>query len=325
AIALSVLISSSLVHAGQSGWKRKTKGNDINRETRALRALFGELNPILDQVQATPLVDCGTTSNLCFGQQLTQEKIVQHAKSCARTRIGGFEGRSFKRIWPELLWRKSLRGAEQQCFERQKTVQRKTIQSVLRGDARQFLEAVFPLKYRLRGLTKVAKYLRRRQVKIKVTSKLVQAARDVAYMGCILSVLQVACYKEESRIQQYLPDLNCPVWQSTWTTSEVVPTLLSLAPSPANVIYPSGVAPILPGTRLFTQNLQDAPYIGYDNDPNSLYTIMVVDVDSRQSGNLFHWMRVNIPGGNIQEGTDVFDYLPSFAIEVKKAKHASRS
>merc|ERR1712026_499512 len=64
--------------------------------------------------------------------------------------------------------------------------------------------------------------------------------------------------------------------------------------------------------------LQRRPQLFWEADPNSLYLVMIEDVDvlevvsagAPNTGK--HWMVVNIPGNDVASGEEIADYLQSF-------------
>ena len=52
------------------------------------------------------------------------------------------------------------------------------------------------------------------------------------------------------------------------------------------------------------------PSVSYNSDnDNSLYTLIMHDPDSIY-GNRIHWLIVNIPGNNLQNGQTILEYTP---------------
>eukprot|EP00092_Neocalanus_flemingeri_P005668 GFUD01006106.1.p1 GENE.GFUD01006106.1~~GFUD01006106.1.p1 ORF type:complete len:527 (-),score=118.65 GFUD01006106.1:49-1629(-) len=68
--------------------------------------------------------------------------------------------------------------------------------------------------------------------------------------------------------------------------------------------------------------LSHRPHLTWPADPNSLYTVMIVDngIERLLPQQFIHWMVVNIPGSNVQLGSEVMDYITPFSIEFKDGK-----
>ena len=60
----------------------------------------------------------------------------------------------------------------------------------------------------------------------------------------------------------------------------------------------------------------DPPYVYWDADPYSYYTLMVEDVDLNGGRRYFHFLLYNIPGNNVTAGQVAFDWAPSFAFNL---------
>ncbi|KAK0422178.1 hypothetical protein QR680_007414 [Steinernema hermaphroditum] len=92
-------------------------------------------------------------------------------------------------------------------------------------------------------------------------------------------------------------------------TPDVVPT----APKAlAKVVFPSGVEANL-GDELAPTQVQNAPTVTWEFEPDTLYTIAFTDPDaySRENptvGEFEHWVVANIPGNDVSKGLILSEY-----------------
>ncbi|KAJ6637829.1 Phosphatidylethanolamine-binding protein like F40A3.3, partial [Pseudolycoriella hygida] len=97
---------------------------------------------------------------------------------------------------------------------------------------------------------------------------------------------------------------------------EIVPDILSVAPSKLlQITYPSGVTVNL-GNELTPTEVKDKPTLKWDYDDDSFYTLIMSDPDAPSRGNptireVRHWYVVNIPGGKVDKGETLFDFIGS--------------
>ncbi|XP_059086677.1 phosphatidylethanolamine-binding protein homolog F40A3.3-like isoform X2 [Tigriopus californicus] len=106
-------------------------------------------------------------------------------------------------------------------------------------------------------------------------------------------------------------------WNQIWTQTRTVPEKLPAVPSGrANVRFPSGVS-VRPNDTFTSGLLLQFPEIEWETEPNSMYTLMIVDVDifrpESPVTNFIHYLSTNIPGSNIMAGDENFQFIPPFA------------
>jgi len=103
--------------------------------------------------------------------------------------------------------------------------------------------------------------------------------------------------------------------QDIWTATGTVPDKLERVPDQLLQIQ-FGSLNISPNMTVLMSQLQSRPRLYWDAEPNTLYTVMIEDVDVLDvvaGGNTGkHWLVTNIPGNNVAAGDEVGDYLQSF-------------
>ena len=64
------------------------------------------------------------------------------------------------------------------------------------------------------------------------------------------------------------------------------------------------------------------PRLSWPADPTALYTVMLVDseIECILPQQYIFWMVTNIPGSNVDLGTEVMDYVPPFSAELEDGK-----
>ena len=62
------------------------------------------------------------------------------------------------------------------------------------------------------------------------------------------------------------------------------------------------------GEFISPQSAQTKPIIEYQAPPDAIYTLIMNDPDA-PSGNHLHWIIINIPGNNINEGNTLLEYM----------------
>uniref|UniRef100_A0A1B6LT33 Large ribosomal subunit protein mL38 n=1 Tax=Graphocephala atropunctata TaxID=36148 RepID=A0A1B6LT33_9HEMI len=73
--------------------------------------------------------------------------------------------------------------------------------------------------------------------------------------------------------------------------------------------------PVYRGNLLKPNQALTAPVIGYDSDPNSLWTLVVSNPDGHleeENVECLHWFIGNIPGSDVNEGEVLADYIQPF-------------
>jgi len=109
---------------------------------------------------------------------------------------------------------------------------------------------------------------------------------------------------------------TCSVIAEKFKEFEVVPDILNVAPTKLlEVTYPSGVTVNL-GNELTPTEVKDKPTLKWDHDDNSFYTLIMSDPDAPSRANptireVRHWYVVNIPGGKVDAGEALFDFIGS--------------
>jgi len=102
-----------------------------------------------------------------------------------------------------------------------------------------------------------------------------------------------------------------------WTQTDTVPEKLERVPDQLLQIQ-FGALNVAPNQTVLMSQLQRRPQLFWEADPNSLYLVMIEDVDvlevvsagAPNTGK--HWMVVNIPGNDVASGEEIADYLQSF-------------
>ncbi|EDV43705.1 uncharacterized protein Dana_GF16395 [Drosophila ananassae] len=97
---------------------------------------------------------------------------------------------------------------------------------------------------------------------------------------------------------------------------KIVPDVLKSCPDKLlKITYPSGQEANM-GVELTPTQVKDQPKVVWDADPNALYTLILTDPDapSRQDPKFrewHHWLVVNIPGNQIENGQVLTAYVGS--------------
>ncbi|KAH7697928.1 phosphatidyl-ethanolamine-binding protein [Aphelenchoides avenae] len=93
---------------------------------------------------------------------------------------------------------------------------------------------------------------------------------------------------------------------SKFSAAEIVPSILPEPPKEQlNVVF-EGIQ-VQPGQEIPVRNLKNAPRVTLKVDPDSTFSIVMIDPDnlSRKNPSVaewLHWLVVNIPASNILEG-----------------------
>ena len=79
----------------------------------------------------------------------------------------------------------------------------------------------------------------------------------------------------------------------------------------------------VPTSRLCSIGLLSfRPHLTWPADPDSLYTVMIVDngIERVLPKQYVHWMVVNIPGNSVPLGSEVMEYVPPFSFTLRDGK-----
>lgn len=71
------------------------------------------------------------------------------------------------------------------------------------------------------------------------------------------------------------------------------------------------------GNFLDPVQVKDVPVVEWKTEPHTLYTLLMIDLDSPSRANpvdadYVHWLTGNIPGSDIAKGTPIVDYIGAF-------------
>lgn len=97
---------------------------------------------------------------------------------------------------------------------------------------------------------------------------------------------------------------------------EIVPDVIDIAPPESvQVLYP-GELSVKEGNELTPTQVKEKPTLKWSSKDDEFYTLIMTDPDapSRQepvSREWHHWLVVNIPGGHIESGQPLTDYVGS--------------
>lgn len=131
-----------------------------------------------------------------------------------------------------------------------------------------------------------------------------------------------------------LPQESKSVWDSIWTGTGTVPLHLPRLPDDKLFLTFSGNIQIRPNDTVTTGLLLSPPLLSWSTTPQSLYTVLLVNVDTAQTGltlqlgrrTLFvHWLVVNTPGMSVKLGTPIFRYIPSITYSYNSSLGLDRS
>ncbi|KAI6226460.1 Phosphatidylethanolamine-binding protein 1 [Aphelenchoides fujianensis] len=91
-----------------------------------------------------------------------------------------------------------------------------------------------------------------------------------------------------------------------FSSAEIVPSILPAAPQQQLNVTFEGIR-VTPGQELQVRNLKNAPRVTLQVDPESTFSLVMIDPDnlSRKNPSVaewLHWLVVNIPASNINEG-----------------------
>lgn len=98
--------------------------------------------------------------------------------------------------------------------------------------------------------------------------------------------------------------------------NEVVPDIIETSPrSTMKILYPNGFY-VKAGNIMKTIDVAEQPLVYWKTDPIKInyYTVIMLSPDypTRSNpilANFLHWMVVNIPGGRVEDGEVICDYL----------------
>lgn len=111
----------------------------------------------------------------------------------------------------------------------------------------------------------------------------------------------------------------CSAWQSDWSSvssvfSPAPPSKLDVKWKNSQLVQPGDTVPVTVMTSR-PSNLR------WTSERGVLYTLMLLDAGiSRVLPKMYvHWMVTNIPGTNVQWGTEVMQYVTPFSLEFNEA------
>ncbi|XP_057341928.1 protein D2-like [Microplitis mediator] len=100
---------------------------------------------------------------------------------------------------------------------------------------------------------------------------------------------------------------------SAFREAEIIPGILINPPdNELEVTYSSKKVNL--GNELTPTEAKDIPEINYKHESDDFYTLIMTDPDVPSRSNpsvpaFYHWIVVNIPGGNIEKGQVIIDYI----------------
>ncbi|KAF7637612.1 hypothetical protein Mgra_00002869 [Meloidogyne graminicola] len=108
---------------------------------------------------------------------------------------------------------------------------------------------------------------------------------------------------------------------SAFSTAEIVPQILPEAPKQKLNVMFNGVQ-VEPGNELPIHHLKNAPRVTLNVDPESTFSIVMIDPDnlSRKNPSVaewLHWLVVNIPASNILEGINGGQHQQPYGKKIK--------
>ncbi|ENN74880.1 hypothetical protein HUJ04_007282 [Dendroctonus ponderosae] len=104
--------------------------------------------------------------------------------------------------------------------------------------------------------------------------------------------------------------------ENAMVKEQIVPEIVDTAPNEvAEITYPSGAKANM-GKILTPTQVSGQPTIKWNSDPNSFYTIVMVDPDAPSRANPFmrewnHWIVGNVPGDDISKGEVLTAFVSS--------------
>lgn len=104
--------------------------------------------------------------------------------------------------------------------------------------------------------------------------------------------------------------------EMVFVKNDVVPEIIEVSPhNTLKILYPNGYY-VKAGNLMKTMDVAEQPLVYWKTDPTKreFYTIVMLSPDypTRSNpilANFLHWMVVNIPGGHVEEGEVICDYL----------------
>ncbi|KJH40733.1 phosphatidylethanolamine-binding protein, partial [Dictyocaulus viviparus] len=78
--------------------------------------------------------------------------------------------------------------------------------------------------------------------------------------------------------------------------------------------FPNALAKALFGNELLPSVTSSKPFLNWQSNPYSVYTVMMIDPDAPSRKNpknrdFLHWLVVNIPGNDVNRGKEVVSYF----------------
>merc|ERR1712127_1114885 len=79
--------------------------------------------------------------------------------------------------------------------------------------------------------------------------------------------------------------MGLEAWEEAFSNASLVPAKLATMPTAPLIMYwrRSGLK-VQPGTEAFTGQMRERPEVSYPTEPNTLYTVMMVDVSIEVEG-----------------------------------------
>lgn len=131
----------------------------------------------------------------------------------------------------------------------------------------------------------------------------------------IPSALPVCLIDSLTNFRVYLKRNFAKMALKSFQEHQVVPDVIDSAPTEVvNIAY--GDLQVKEGNVLTPTQVQNKPQLSWNSDANALYTVCMTDPDapSRKEPTFrewHHWLVVNVPGSNVNEGEVLSDYIGS--------------
>jgi len=107
-------------------------------------------------------------------------------------------------------------------------------------------------------------------------------------------------------------------WEEDW--DGLVPTLLDSPPSQKlTVQWPNNVRADA-GNVIEVGAMRQRPELSWQAEQDEMYTVMLVDggIERLLPETYLHWMVMNVPGGKVEEGVEVLQYVTPFSLELEE-------
>jgi len=145
-------------------------------------------------------------------------------------------------------------------------------------------------------------------ITMRATMKCFEASADKACANFLESFTKPSCSPLEA-------------WEEAFSNASLVPAKLATMPTAPLIMYwrRSGLK-VQPGTEAFTGQMRERPEVAYPTEPNTLYTVMMVDVsievEGMEGAQYIHWIVENVPGTMVDLGDEVMEYFPPSSFKV---------